>query len=310
MLKMVIDPNVLINACQNPLSDHRAFISETMDVFDAQASAAEKIIFLSYARSDQTEVYKIYKALSKDGFHPWIDIKEIRPGKEWRKVIKPAILRAHVFIAFLSKSANAKLEGVATDPDKVLLREHEIALEIHDDLSRKDFTIIPYKIEECEVPGPLKRFQWIEWNEKRKYQRLKNAVQETIGATIPFQICTDKEREIINKYESEVGGSELYRNWCKTLRKLFDDNWRGNTHHVNTSGLGCIDPIQQVCIEVADSSSSELIYEGGVAIACSSCHPHSACLGPSHLQSAGIPVFPAAVAREKLRRLRERLTAV
>jgi hypothetical protein len=55
-------------------------------------------IFLSYAREDRKRVEKLYQELSKAGFKPWMDKRDILPGEKWELAIQKAIQRSDFFL--------------------------------------------------------------------------------------------------------------------------------------------------------------------------------------------------------------------
>jgi len=48
-------------------------------------------IFLAYAEEDRAEVRKLYSALQRAGFEPWMDQEKLLPGQNWPRAIDRAI---------------------------------------------------------------------------------------------------------------------------------------------------------------------------------------------------------------------------
>jgi len=58
----------------------------------------EVTIFISYAREDVKKAEEIFNKLQEYGLSPWLDIKNIHPGQNWKYTIKQALLEANFFI--------------------------------------------------------------------------------------------------------------------------------------------------------------------------------------------------------------------
>jgi hypothetical protein len=114
-------------------------------------------IFISYAKEDLAFAEKLYNYLEENGFKPWIDKKGILPGQNWDFVIKKALREANYIILLLSDTSVQKRGYVQ--------REFKIALDYVEEKLEDDIYIIPLKINNCEVPEKLSRFQWIEYDE-------------------------------------------------------------------------------------------------------------------------------------------------
>jgi hypothetical protein len=54
-------------------------------------------IFLAHGSEDKPRVRKIYEALKKHGFKPWLDEIDIPPGADWPTEIEKAIQTSHFF---------------------------------------------------------------------------------------------------------------------------------------------------------------------------------------------------------------------
>jgi hypothetical protein len=65
-------------------------------------------IFLSYAREDEAAVTGLYQTLSKAGFKPWLDIKDVLPGERWELAIKQALQKSELILLCLSKKSIRK----------------------------------------------------------------------------------------------------------------------------------------------------------------------------------------------------------
>jgi hypothetical protein len=124
-------------------------------------------IYLSYKRQDLERVEPIYEALRAEGFSPWIDVRDILPGKRWIKEIEKAIRSADFFITFVSNNSIDEQIGSVTDFS--VNSEVDIALERISEVkeSYPEITpdprsyMIPARLDAVLPPAKLADFQWI-----------------------------------------------------------------------------------------------------------------------------------------------------
>jgi len=128
-------------------------------------------IFLSYAREDEKKVKKLYQKLSKAGFKPWMDKKDILPGEDWQSTIQKAIGHSNFFLVCLSDHSADHQRG---------WRQREIrqALDIWQEKLDSDIYLIPVRLDDCEVPESLRKFQWVDLCEADGWTRLVEAIRE------------------------------------------------------------------------------------------------------------------------------------
>ena len=126
--------------------------------------------FISYAREDSVSVKTLYNYLSRRGFRPWLDIEDILPGQTWKDVLLSAIRNAEFFIACLSTNSVGK-RGVIQE-------EIKEALDIWRQKLPEDIYFIPVRLEICDVPAQLKRFQWVDLFENGGFEKLAVALVE------------------------------------------------------------------------------------------------------------------------------------
>jgi hypothetical protein len=63
--------------------------------------------FLCHSSGDKNAVRKLYKALSNDGFLPWLDEEDLIAGQDWDAEIKKAVRKSHVVIVCLSPTSTS-----------------------------------------------------------------------------------------------------------------------------------------------------------------------------------------------------------
>lgn len=130
-------------------------------------------IFLCYARTDKEAVENLYTGLTRSGFKPWMDTKDILPGENWKNSIETAVDRSDFFIACLSSNS--------VDRRGQIQRELKNALDKWKEKLDSDIYLIPIKLEKCEVPETLREFQWVNLFEKDGYAQLVKAVREGVN---------------------------------------------------------------------------------------------------------------------------------
>lgn len=123
------------------------------------------LIFLCHAREDKTVVRQYYNRLKKEpNIEPWLDVEKLLPGMDWNLEIRSAVRSSDVVLVFLSGNSVSKKGYVQ--------REITQALDIADELPEGRIFIIPLRLEDCEVPMRLKRWQWLDLFEEDSYDRL------------------------------------------------------------------------------------------------------------------------------------------
>jgi len=121
-------------------------------------------IFLLYARRDEEAVRRLYRRLTIDGADVWWDQEKLLPGQDWAFEIHKAIHRSDVVIACLSKRFNQQ-GGYRHE-------ELRIALEKAATLLKGETFIIPARLEMCDLPELLRRWQRVDLFEADGYKKL------------------------------------------------------------------------------------------------------------------------------------------
>lgn len=135
-----------------------------------KASRGAPQIFLSYAHQDYEKVKELYDKLLKAGYRPWIDKEELPPGVRWDVAIKKAIRDSDFFLACLSEtSVNRK---------GVLQSEREQALEILSGMKDTDIYLIPVRLDDCDPPEILSRFQYVDLFTDRGWEVLNRGIRK------------------------------------------------------------------------------------------------------------------------------------
>lgn len=127
-------------------------------------------IFLLHARQDEEAVRRLYWRLEKEGADVWLDQEKLFPGQDWVYEICNAIHNSDVVIVCLSRRF-IKQGGYRHE-------ELKIALETAESLDVGDIFIIPARLEPCDMPGSLCRWQRVDLFEPDGYRKLVGALEE------------------------------------------------------------------------------------------------------------------------------------
>ncbi|PWU00568.1 MAG: hypothetical protein C5B51_24895, partial [Terriglobia bacterium] len=126
-------------------------------------------VFLCHSSGDKPPVRDLCRKLAADGFDPWLDEQQLLPGQDWSNEIVNAIHQAHAVVICLSRASVSK-EGY-------LQREVKYALDAVEEKPEGTIFLIPVKLEECDIPQRLSRWQWTSLFEPDGYQRLVTALR-------------------------------------------------------------------------------------------------------------------------------------
>ncbi len=126
-------------------------------------------VFLCHSSSDKEAVRELHSKLQKDGYKPWFDEIDLVPGTEWRVEIENEVRHSDVVIVCLSQSSVAKTGFVQ--------KEIAIALDAADEHPEGSIYIIPARLEDCDVPRRIERWQWVNLFESGGYQNLLKALE-------------------------------------------------------------------------------------------------------------------------------------
>ena len=110
-------------------------------------------IFISYAREDIKIANKLWLDLTKNGFYPWLDQKELLPGQNWKAMVSKAIEECTYFLALLSKDSVSKKGYVQKELKK--------AMDILDEYPYSETFLIPVRLDDCKpMDYKIKDLHW------------------------------------------------------------------------------------------------------------------------------------------------------
>lgn len=122
------------------------------------------VVFLCHASEDKKSARELYAHLLQDGFDPWLDEFNLLPGQEWETEIPRAVRKADVVVVCLS--------GHSIDKTGYVQREIRIALDAAEERPQGTIFVVPARIEDCQVPERLSRWQRVDLFAKGGYERL------------------------------------------------------------------------------------------------------------------------------------------
>jgi len=126
-------------------------------------------VFLCHASQDKPAVWKLHRYLTQNGISPWLDQADLLPGQNWEVEIPKALFASDVILVCLSKNSVNK-EGYV---------QKEIVFALDKAMEKPEETIfvIPVKLEECEVPKRLSKYQWVNFFDSNDSKRLMGSLR-------------------------------------------------------------------------------------------------------------------------------------
>jgi len=123
-------------------------------------------VFISYVRSNESEVRGFCDELTSNGVNVWLDKDKIKPGERWSYAIRKAVQESSFFIACFSEEYNQK--------DITYMNEEiTLAIGLIRQRQRAQTWFIPVLLS-GEVPDwdigageNLRDFQWIDLGQDR-----------------------------------------------------------------------------------------------------------------------------------------------
>jgi len=196
-------------------------------------------VFLCHASQDKPVVRELYQhLLAEEWIDPWLDEENLIPGQDWDMEIEKAVEATDVVIVCLSKKSITKEGYIQKEITKAL-----------DEANKKPegvIYIIPLRLEACEVPRRLSRWQWIDYfphgHRHKVYQNLLNGLSlraDTLGINI---------LETIKRIQSLKNGGK------KRLVDVIKDYFNGTRSTVRAVYLG------EKIISVSQAIDLQIVY--------------------------------------------------
>jgi formylglycine-generating enzyme required for sulfatase activity len=161
-------------------------------------------VFLCHASQDKPDVRELYNALKTESWiEPWLDEEKISFGQHWTTVIEKAIDESDVVLIFLSRNSVHK-EGFVQ-------RELNYAWEISLEKPRDVIFLIPFRLDNCEIPRFLNSRQWGDFfggKKKSTYQILLRSLKLRYEQKISLEKLEQDAREIVALEEAKREAAE------------------------------------------------------------------------------------------------------
>ncbi len=130
---------------------------------------AQVRLFLCHASQDKPTVRKLHARLKRDGYLAWLDEEQLLGGQDWDLEIRKAVRKSDVVVVCLSQTSMGKAGYIQ--------KEIQQALDAADEQPEGTIFIVPLKLDACDVPERLKRWQWIDMQRRDGYQQLLRSLQ-------------------------------------------------------------------------------------------------------------------------------------
>ncbi len=126
-------------------------------------------IFLCHSSGDKEKVRELHRQLLSDNFKPWLDEEDLLPGQEWRSVIPKVVRASDIVLVCLSNGSVSKTGYVQ--------KEIVFALDVADEKPEGITYIIPVRLEECNIPDRLERWQAVDLFKENGYEKLVRSLR-------------------------------------------------------------------------------------------------------------------------------------
>jgi len=192
-------------------------------------------IFISYAKEDLIFADKLYDFLENYGFKPWLDKRKLLPGQLWKFEIQKALKDANYVILLLSEISVQKRGYVQ--------REFKYALEYFEEKLEDDIYLIPIKINKCEAPESLSKFQWIEFKDTETFEQI-------------LQSLKIQQEKYLSYERKKIGCNEKYE--IEELTNVEKINTKFLTGEITTAKINFKDTTNNSLIEINNIINGEI----------------------------------------------------
>jgi formylglycine-generating enzyme required for sulfatase activity len=154
-------------------------------------------VFLCHASQDKPIVRELYQCLLAEGWiDPWLDEEKLLPGHNWDMEIEKAVENTDAVIICLSNNSLTKEGYIQKELNRIL----DKAEEKPDDV----IYVIPLRLEACEVPWRLKKYQYLDFFKKSNliYEHLFDSLK-TRASSLSVNI-NDLTEKAQNKKENKA----------------------------------------------------------------------------------------------------------
>ena len=159
-------------------------------------------VFLCHSSGDKEKVRDLYHRLRNDGVDCWFDEESLLPGQDWEFEITRAIRASSYVLACISESSTTKAGYVQKELKK--------ALDIADEQPEGSTYLIPVRLEECEIPERLRRWQWVDLLSVGSYERLVSVLRPLADDDKSQGSQQHVEREVMASRPDPMGTAGIY----------------------------------------------------------------------------------------------------
>lgn len=171
-------------------------------------------IFISYATEDIKYAEKLYEVLQQNDFSPWMDKKDLLPGQDWDFYIQQELRKADFIILLLS--------SISADKRGYVQKEFKKAANYCEEKLESDIYLIPVKLDACDVPSSLSKFQWVEYSSTDSMERILQSLKLQRSKMIKSLELKKAKAEGFETYEKELKGEYGDKNPKQTYELIFN----------------------------------------------------------------------------------------
>jgi TIR domain len=126
-------------------------------------------VFLCHSSGDKEQVRNLYRRLTSDSVRCWFDEENLVPGQDWDREMQRALRDSRFVLACLSNASITK--------SGYIQKELRSALDVADEQPEGSIFLIPVRLEECEIPERLRRWQHVDLFKFDGYERILRALR-------------------------------------------------------------------------------------------------------------------------------------
>lgn len=127
-------------------------------------------VFLCHSSEDKEMVRKVYRRLRLENWlDPWLDEDKLLPGQDWNAEIERVVETSEAVIVCLSNNSINKEGYVQKEIRKVL--------DVSDQKPDGTIFLIPLRLELCEVPTKLSKWQWVNYFDAGAYEKILKSLR-------------------------------------------------------------------------------------------------------------------------------------
>ncbi len=142
-------------------------------------------VFLCHCSEDKPRARRVHARLKRAGLRPWLDEVDLQPGDDWEPATRDAVRAADIVLVLLSPRS--------VDKDGFVQKEIGFALDRAEEKPEGKPYIIPVKLEPCELPRRLRRWQSADWYRRRGQEallaRLLREAEERLGPRVGLPVA-------------------------------------------------------------------------------------------------------------------------